>query len=329
MRSSAARDIIEPMMRWYEDVDGNFIEQFQTTGFDSRIWELYLFAAFREMGYLIEHIRPAPDFICTNPLARFGVEATTINPSRDASGAVVSEPPHDTPEQVKAYLTEYMPIKFAGVLTSKLGKRYWKQPHMAGIPLLLAVQDFSGRQSMTVTRSAFEKYIYGYAHDWERDASGKLIIQPRKIGTHRWGTKEIPSGFFDLPETENVSAVVFSNSGTISKFNRMRLLAGFGSPRLRLVRVGTAMNHDPNASAPLTFRHSVNDPSYTETWCEGLAIWHNPRATNPVSPDVLPDVAHCQLLPDGNVQSLTPEWHPFGSFTLQSLEEESLAQSAG
>jgi hypothetical protein len=325
---SAARSIIEPMMRWYEDVDGNFIEQFQTTGFDARIWELYLFAAFREMNYLIRHIRPAPDFLCNNPLATFGVEATTVNPSRDASGAIVSGPPRETPEQVEAYLTQYMPIKFGSALTSKLAKRYWELPHMDGIPLLFAVQDFSERRSMTMTRSAFEKYIYGYAHDWERDAGGKLIIRPRKIGTHCWGAKEIPSGFFDLPETENVSGVFFSNSGTISKFNRMGLIAGFGSPRLRLVRVGTAVNHDPNASAPRAFRHSVNDPGYDETWCEGLDVWHNPRAKHPLSPHTLPWAAHHQLLPDGQVVSQTPEWHPLGSFTLQALESEPQAQSA-
>ena len=39
-----------------------------------------------------------------------------------------------------------------------------------------------------------------------------------------------------VTEAENVAAVVFSNSGTIAKFNRMGLLAGFGSRRLRLVR---------------------------------------------------------------------------------------------
>lgn len=37
-----ARGIIEPMMRWHEDLDGNFVEQFQSTAFDQRIWELYL-----------------------------------------------------------------------------------------------------------------------------------------------------------------------------------------------------------------------------------------------------------------------------------------------
>ena len=48
---SSARGIIEPMMRFYEDQDGNFVEQFQTTAFDARLWELYLFATFVELGY--------------------------------------------------------------------------------------------------------------------------------------------------------------------------------------------------------------------------------------------------------------------------------------
>lgn len=38
---SSAREIITELMNHYVDIDGNFIEQFQTTGFDSRLWELY------------------------------------------------------------------------------------------------------------------------------------------------------------------------------------------------------------------------------------------------------------------------------------------------
>lgn len=37
-----ARSIINEMMPHYIDIDGNFVEQFQTTGFDARVWELYL-----------------------------------------------------------------------------------------------------------------------------------------------------------------------------------------------------------------------------------------------------------------------------------------------
>lgn len=317
---SAARGIIEPMMRWYEDADGNFIEQFQTTGFDTRIWELYLFAAFTELNFEITRIHAIPDFCCDSPFGEFCVEAVTVNPSRDKSGAVVPPPPTDTAEQDLDFRQNYMPIRFAGVLTAKLAKRYWTKPHVAGKPLLFAVHDFSAPGSMVHTRSAFERYIYGMDHDWKRDADGKLIIEPRPVGMLKWGTKEVPSGFFNLPESENVSAVLFSNSGTIAKFNRMGKLANFGSSRLELTRVGTAVDLDPNASEPRTFRQEVGGEGYRESWSEGISIWHNPHAKHPLDPQLFPGVAHHMLLPNGNVESLIPAWFPLGSVTLHSIK---------
>src|SRR5258708_36614811 len=38
---SPARTLIESMMPYYEDVDGNFVQQFQSSAFDARFWELY------------------------------------------------------------------------------------------------------------------------------------------------------------------------------------------------------------------------------------------------------------------------------------------------
>src|SRR5258708_37426774 len=135
---SAARGIIEPMMCWYEDADGNFVEQFQTTGFNARIWELYLFATFSEMGYYIDRSNAIPDFICDSPMATFCVEATTVNATRDRSGAIVPEPEESTTEEMDAYLNGYMAIKFGSALTSKLAKKkkYWERPNVAGKPLI-------------------------------------------------------------------------------------------------------------------------------------------------------------------------------------------------
>jgi hypothetical protein len=319
---SAARGIIEPMMRWYEDVDGNFVEQFQTTGFDARIWELYLFAAFREMGFDIDRKHPSPDFRCSIPTIglQIFVEATTVNPSQDASGKPLPEPSLKVPADVEAYLSNYMPIRFGSALFSKMQKRYWEKPYIKGHPFVLAIQDFSAPQSMTRTRSAFENYVSGYRHEWKKHAKGKLVIVPKKIGTHTWKKKTIPSGFFDQPDTENVSAVLFSNSGTVSKFNRMGLLAGFASPRLKLLRIGTAFNPDPNATRPLAFKMLVNDPRYNESWSEGLDVWHNPKARVPLIEEALPFAAHHKLLPNGQVSSTVPPWQPLGSFTLHALK---------
>ena len=159
----------------------------------------------------------------------------------------------------------------------KLNKRYWEKKNVKGKPLVFAIADFQGGASMIMTRSGLPLYLYGYDYDWHRDSSGRLHITPRKVEKHHWRTKEIPSGFFNQPGAENISAVVFNNSGTISKFLRMGMLAGFGSLRVTLTRVGTAVDHDPNATEPIQFKHSVNSPSYKETWVEGFDVFHNPN----------------------------------------------------
>ena len=74
-----------------------------------------------------------------------------------------------------------------------------------------------------------------------------------------------------------------------------------------------------NATVPKRFRHSVNDPAYEESWGEGLDVWHNPRAKNPLDAGTLPTVAHHPLLAGGQIESLTPDWHQLGSMTLQTL----------
>jgi hypothetical protein len=312
-----ARGIIEPMMRWYQDVDGNFIEQFQTTGFDARLWELYLFAMLTEVGVVMDRTQPAPDFVGQSLWGPLAVEAVTANPTRDERGALVPPPPLGTDEETKAFLADYMPIRFGSALYSKLNKEYWTKAHVRGKPFALAIQDYSLPGSMTFTHSALGLYLYGYAHDWTHDDEGKLIVTPRRIISHKWGTKEIPSGFFFLPGAENISAVLANNSGTISKFNRMGMLAGFGSDCIHMVRRGTALNPDPNASQPLTFQKIVGAPGYEESWIEGCEVFHNPIAAVPLDPELLPGALHLRLREDGQVVPIAmPDWHPLGSWTI-------------
>lgn len=314
---SPARGLIEPMMRWHDDADGNFVEQFQTTGFDQRIWELYLFATLIELGYELDQAEAVPDFCASDLVASFTLEAVTVGPTRQ-DGVIVPLPPMDTPEHRLAYLKQYMPIKFGSALFSKLRKEYWKRPNVAGAPFLLAIADFSSLGSMVHSCSALELYLYGIEHDGHHDESGKLIITPRKIDEHRWGNKVIPSGFFNLPGAENVSAVFVNNSGTISKFNRMGLQGGFGSGRVLMIREGTAVDHDPNALEPKIFRAVVNSEGYEEGWVEGANIFHNPNALHPVPEDWFPGAAQHHLLPDGQMLSTTPDFHPYSSTTRQA-----------
>jgi hypothetical protein len=316
---SCARGIIEPIMRWYEDVDGNFVEQFQTTGFDARVWELYLFAAFVEMGYRVDRTLAVPDFTCESIDHEFCVEATTVGPTR-IKGQIVPPPPRDTPEQQRVFMREYMPIKYAGPLTAKLAKRYWEKPNVAGKPLVLAIADFHAPQSMTASRSGLPVYLNGIDYTWHHDAEGRLHIQPFKIDQHEFNGKVVPSGFFNLPGSEHISAVVFSNSGTLPKFNRMGLLAGFGSPRVRMFRQGLAVDQNPNAAVPRPFFHAVHEAGYAETWCEGLEVHHNPRALIPLPRHALPGAVHHRMRPDGQTVTAGPDWQSLSSVTALALD---------
>ena len=312
--NSPARDIIEKMMRWYDDVDGNFIEQFQTTGFDQRIWELYLFATLVELGYVFDRSQPRPDYVCTGLAGSFSTEAVTVGPTRDG-GTVVPPPPRDTAEQRIAYLQQYMPIKFGSALFTKMKKRYWERPHVAANPFVLAIADFSSPGSMVTTSSALERYLFGYEHAGAKDAEGKLRIVATRLEQHVFGEKVIPSGFFRTEESENVSAVVSTTAGTISKFNRMGVLAGFGTGRVVLVREGTLPDSDPNATEPLRFRSLVNAPGYHERWVDGLNVYHNPNAVMALERRLFPGAAHHWCDAEGQVTSELPAFHPFASIT--------------
>lgn len=305
-----ARGIISEMMRWHQDVDGNFVEQFQTSGFDARIWELYLFAAMRESELMVEQPAPAPDFLCSavNGM-QFFLEATTINPSKTKDGHPVETPRPETNDELTRYVQHFLPTKYAGPLTTKLGKRYWTSPEVQNKPLAFAIQDFHDTMSMTRSKAGLGIYLYGFIHD--PDGS------PRKISEHIWGSKKVPSGFFTLDNSEHISAVIFNASGTLSKFNRMGVAAGFGSGDVVLVRKGHRYDPSPNASSPLPYQHVVTE-GYPETWMQGMEVFHNPHALNPLDPELLPDAVHNHLLNNGKVSSSIPAWPgwaPLNSFT--------------
>lgn len=311
---AAARDIISAMMRWNEDVDGNFVEQFQTAGFDARLWELYLFAALTEAGFSIERPSPAPDFLARGTRGEFALEATTINPSVGPDGEPTASQRPSNESDIGSYTQHYLPIRYTGPLTAKLRKEYWTKPAAADKPLVFAIQDFHETMSMTYSGTALATYLYGFTQEARRDSTGALTVVPRQITEHTWGQKTIPSGFFSFPGAEHVSAVIFNSSATISKFNRMGVGAGFGSDETVLIRQGFFADPDPDASEPVPYVHFVvRDDS--ETWIEGMDVYHNPGAKHPLEPGFRPDAAHHRLMEDGRFETLFRGWKPLQSRT--------------
>lgn len=307
-----ARSIVENVMRWYEDGDGNFVEQFQTGGFDARVWEVYVFLMLVEQGYIVTHPGPAPDFLAERFARKFTVEATTVNPSLIGGKSAPSQKPQPGPE-LAGYLNNYLPIRYAGRLIEKLNKEYWLKPEVKGHPLLFAIQDFHDQMSMTYSGQALQTYLYGQLIRSEQGAQGVITRRLEKIAWHEWGTKQVQSGFFELPGAEHVSAILFNGAGTLPKFDRIGLAAGFGSnDKLGITHHGTRFNPD-DPTKPLMFNEEVLGGT-RETWTDGLWVFHNPKAVEPFDPDWLLGAAHVHW--DGSqLNALIPEGHLDSSFT--------------
>lgn len=309
-----AREMINQMMPYYIDVDGNFVEQFQSTGFDSRVWELCLYAYLTEEELFLNRDHNAPDFMAMKCGETVAIEAVIVGRKPDNPPRYLrTMPVRKTPEEVIVEQENSMPIRFGSPLYSKLQKEYWELPHVSGHPLVFAIADFHDDQSMLWSSTALINYLYGVRYDFHYNDKGQLVIEPKKIESHKVGEKEIPSGFFFQPSSEHVSAVLFSASGTISKFNRMGRQAGFKDPSVLMIRMGTCYDHDPNASVPKVFRYVVDENS-KETWGEGFSMYHNPNAINPVPEHLFPSIGHHHLK-GGLIVSTLPEFHPYASYT--------------
>jgi hypothetical protein len=314
-----ARGVLRDLFNDFSDPDGNFVEQFQTTGFDARTFEIYLFALFKEAGFSVDRSKPRPDFMLQKDGERITVEAVTANPPASTGiNPYILQPKERTPDELRTYLKNEVPIRLGSPLFSKLQKKYWELEHVRDRPFVLAIEAFHEKGSLAISSTPLAEYLYGLNHHWYHDSAGELIITTSPNDAHRLGAKEVPSGFFKQPDAQNVSAVLFSNSGTAPKFNRMGQEGAHRSDAVRMIRYGTCYRHDPNSEKPAPFVYEVGDGEMKEKWNEGTVLIHNPYARHPVTPGLM-GVAAEQTFQNGiNMTKFFDEgFFPFSSITEQ------------
>ena len=133
--------------------------------------------------------------------------------------------------------------------------------------------------------------------------------------------QKLPAGLFGDPAISHLSAVIFSNAATLSKFNRMGFLCGWQPQGLTMVRDGILFDRTPGALEPKSFKLDVLSDEYAalwpngEAWCQELEVFHNPHAKYPLTFDLLPGATHW-FERDGDLECLTIwEWFVLSSVT--------------
>jgi hypothetical protein len=59
----------------------------------------------------------------------------------------------------------------------------------------------------------------------------------------------------------------------------------------------------------------VDERYYSETWAEGVSIFHNPNARIALPRELFPSAAR-HGFENGQIVSVLPEFHPYGSTTM-------------
>ena len=320
---SAAKELINEVMPHFQDVDnGQFLAGFQSSGFDQRIWELYLFCYFNEERLDRQTEKNRPDFILNHMGRPLAVEATTLGRPLDIEN-VPSTNDLET-------FNEYMRRRFSNSLRKKLGKKYWELEHLQDMPLVFAIADFhtETRQdfetgeiqwpSIHYSQTALCQYLYGIEIDEVLYKEQGVFPTFRAISnTQANGGKY---GFFNEKDSENISAVISSRAGTIAKFNRMGRLAGFGSKNVHQRIHALIHNPDPHAVEPIVKTWNINDEDYYELWSTGVEVYHNPNARIPLDPMLLQRASHHHFQ-NGQIETFwfTDKWHPYQMQTFTSI----------
>lgn len=309
-KNLASRQIMQSVFDRLPNPDNNFVLDFQTTGFDARVWELYLAAIFQHLGLDVSRPQDRPDFLVSRGAFQFWVEATTANPTQ---GSELKVADGYWPEQ------DRIGLKLGSALYSKLQKRYWELPHVSGLPLVIALADFHDPHPVRNTSAPLGRYLYGMHVTLLSDPIEEgYAYEVRQLRDLAFETKKVPAGYFFQSGAENISAVAFSNAGTIAKFTRMGLQMGL-DPETVALRYGFAYGADADNIVPEAFYYLVGERQ--ELWEEELHVYHNPNAKHPLPDDCFGKAIDIRF-EEGDYYHVLKTFHPLSSITYPIYSDE-------
>lgn len=276
---------LEEWFEGFEDRDNKIVKEFQTT-FHSTFWEIYLHAVFNEMGYKIDFSHDRPDFILKSKPNNIMVEATVANikeggvqeETRDESNILSMFTPPSLQPNFDYELKEAI-ARYGNSIRSKNEKFHKTYKNCDWVtsenPYVIALSSYAqvdyGRD-----------YIYGifallYGQYFIPDPDKNDFISKEFILKNETNTK-IPLGIFLDESYSDVSAIIFSTTTTIGKLTAT--VASNNSSYNENV-VFNLYRDFLDEDDP--YKYMLVGPESPEILTDGLFVFHNPNAKNPIS----------------------------------------------
>ena len=292
-----AKNIIANICALMEDTDGNFVKDFQSTGFDSRLWEIYLFIFLTENQFTIINDENRPDFHVKKDEYEFFIEASLSAEKEDElyTEEFIRQSVENNDLEIQKLLTNYYSIRLGSVLFSKLNKKYWELPWVQDKPLLIAITPAHNYMAKFLPDAKIMEYLYGIKVISKETEEGLVHLRDEVVEEHKFQNKVIPSNFFTHPDTENISAIIFTNNCDLHKFNRMAYEHSLTDEDLIMVRSGYKYDDSKENAKAKDFAYQVKKGHSIEDWNESLTIFHNPNAKFPLNKNAFQNVRQIWL----------------------------------
>ena len=290
-RSEGVRTVLSDWADGFEDRDGKFILEFQTT-YNSSFWELYLFAVLKHLNIAVDFQYSSPDFVASDRL--LSIEAVIAGHAQSQTPEwekTIKDLTHA--ELGQAYVESI--VRLSNAFLGKSGaylEKYSSLPHMKERSYLIAISNFGTPDFHMLGDVAMQRLLYD---TWEENE------------VHKPNGSAVPVGLFRSDEYSHVSGVFYSSVATFGKARALGNDAGdftFHAFRIR-------DNVEP-------IQIVARKADYQESLTDGLRLFTNPFAVRPIEPDWFDDWGIRRFLAEKD-GGLLVTCHPDGDLCMRTV----------
>ena len=273
------RDIINEWANGFADRDGKLVKEFQTT-FHSSLWEIYLFAVLKELELKVDFSKNRPDFIVFGEV-EFYIEAVVSEIKKGGRSELARnekdvfsmlEPLHR--DQKFYHIIDEAITRHSNSILSK-HKKYineyakcdWVKENA---PFVVALGSYDQVNYGREFHYSMMALLYGFRFNLDGQVyiRENSIIKPETVS-------EIPIGIFSDASYEEISAIVFSCTVSMGKLTSLAISKNPCHPTNFVLNI----RHDMD---PPNYKIQVVSQEVPEELTDGLFVFHNPHAKNPL-----------------------------------------------
>jgi hypothetical protein len=325
-----------------------FINEFQLS-FNSSFWELYLNKAFLDMGFNIDYSKESPDFNLTHSSGRIvNVEAVSSNNKLNENKEYYTKSAYKEIDSKSKENFDFATLKLLGKLKDKkdlfIGINNKKYPyskleHVDGNPFVVAIAPFDSHHAFTQNNTLINRVLFGIEPP-TIDENGQPVFKEISHIAGKDG-KNIELGIFTNDSYKEISAVIFSTTGTFGKavvqskvknttvrstryresdlgeFISNHGLDNFGMTERKLSKTYDIIStrepcevkipgSDSNFIVYGSDIHFCDLSEHEETHLDGLHIYYNPYANIPLDNDLFNYYEITQNYFDKTIQEMVP-----------------------